>query len=131
MISYYDLLTMIKEGKEPKEIVLQLNCGTRTYIPEYDGGEFLLYKLRIIDSEDEDFHYYLSDTLLESQMLDKCIEIIEEPKKIEKLKNFPDVASWGKDYGLTSALEEQAEYNEILFYKLNELIRKVNEMDNN
>lgn len=114
-ISYYELLGMIKEGNEPKEIALKLNCGVRTYIPEYDCGEFFLYKLKNKDLENENFKYYLADTLLESQMFDKYIEIIE-PKKIEKL-DYRDEAY------IDSAIER------IFFVKINEIIDYLNEKE--
>lgn len=129
MISYYDLLGMIKEGKEPKEIVLQLNCGTRTYIPEYDGGEFFLYKLKNMDLENEDFHYYLSDTLLESQMLEKCITVIngkeDLKKEMSKLQSEIDLLSneVQKEYSKVISNRDRINY---MKEQLKELMRMVN-----
>lgn len=85
MISYYELLQMIKEGKEPKKIELHLVNDSRKYIAEYDGASFSHYGLENECLEDGNFKYYLADSLLESQMFGKCIEIVEKPK-IEKLK---------------------------------------------
>ena len=67
MISYYELLGMIKEGKQPKKV-------------KYDDGIF----------EWDDYDYissanYLSNYLNERRMFDKNIEIIEEDKDIEEL----------------------------------------------
>ena len=67
MISYYELLGMIKEGNIPKKV-------------KYDDGIF----------EWDDYDYissanYLSNYLNERRMFDKNIEIIEEDKDIEEL----------------------------------------------
>lgn len=67
MISYYDLLGMIKEGNIPKKV-------------KYDDGIF----------EWDDYDYissanYLSNYLNERRMFDKNIKIIEEDKDIEEL----------------------------------------------
>lgn len=85
MISYYDLLGMIKEGNEPDLVRLRLNCGEVYYQAFYDGDEFNYYGLFDGDNENDDFKYYLADSLLESQMFEKNIEVIEG-KRIEKLK---------------------------------------------
>lgn len=90
MISYYELLQMVKEGKEPKKIELHLVNDSRRYIAKYDGASFSHYCLENKYLEAENFKYYLADSLLESQMFGKCIEviieIIGEKPKIEKLK---------------------------------------------
>ena len=67
MISYYELLGMIKEGNNPKKV-------------KYDDGIF----------EWDDYDYissanYLSNYLNERRIFDKNIEIIEEDKDIEEL----------------------------------------------
>lgn len=67
MISYYELLGMIKEGKQPKKV-------------KYDDGIF----------EWDDYDYissanYLSNYLNERRMFDKNIEIIEENEDIEEI----------------------------------------------
>ena len=67
MISYYELLGMIKEGNIPKKV-------------KYDDDIF----------EWDDYDYissanYLSNYLNERRMFDKNIEIIEEDKDIEEL----------------------------------------------
>ena len=95
-ISYYDLLIKLSNGEIPDIIKLELNCEERYYQAFYDNNEFNYYGLCDEDLENADFHYYLSDTLLESQMFDKCIEIIEEDKKIEKLENEIEFYSYSE-----------------------------------
>lgn len=79
MISYYELLGMIKEDKAPNKIRVHLTREPRIYEAEYyDDGDFSHY---FIDGDtDEEYHHYLSECLLESNMFDKNIEIIEEDK---------------------------------------------------
>ena len=80
MISYLELLQMVKNGNAPDLIYLHLNCGKAYYQMYYDGGEFDYYGICDENDEDENFKYYLADTLLESQMIEENIEIIEEPE---------------------------------------------------
>ena len=84
MISYYDLLGMIQEGIQPERIEVRL-CGDRkvVYKADYDGDEFSHY--RIDDYEDENYHTYLSECLLESSMFDKCIKILDEEDEFEDI----------------------------------------------
>lgn len=87
MISYYDLLGMIQNGNEPKKIEVRL-CSARkvVYKADYDADEFSHY--RIDDYEDENYHTYLSECLLESSMFDKCIKILDGEKEIEIPQEF-------------------------------------------
>jgi len=77
MKSYYEILELVKNGKEPKLLVLKLNCGSRLYKANYDQEEFNYYGLADSNLEDSNFKYYLADTLLESQMFDEIIEVKE------------------------------------------------------
>lgn len=79
MISYYELLNMIKEEKAPKEIKYR---GV-IYKAMYDCDEFSYYYIKNIKEINEDCRDFLSECFLESDMFDKNIEIID---KIEKLK---------------------------------------------
>ena len=92
MISYFELLKMIKEDNEPKKIRVHLTSGTsRIYLAEYDGYEFSHYYIE--GDIDESYRCYLAECFLETDMFDENIEIIEENeyepfeenKKIEKL----------------------------------------------
>lgn len=93
MISYYELLGMIKEDKAPEKIRIHLTPNTsKIYIRHNDiDEEFSYYGLLNEDEENEEYKYYLSECLLESSMFDKNIEIIEEEKKIpEKIEIYVD-----------------------------------------
>ena len=81
MISYYELLGMIKEDKAPNKIRVHLTREPRIYEAQYDESDFSHYFIYDGDNDD-DYHHYLSECFLESDMFDKNIEIIEEEKKI-------------------------------------------------
>ena len=85
MISYYELLGMIKEGNIPKKIKLHMCGTTRIYVADYDGEDFSNYWLENINDESDDFRCYLAECFLESDMFEENIEIIEEDKKIEHI----------------------------------------------
>ena len=90
MISYYELLGMIKEGKAPNKIKAHLNSQPKIYVREDDLDDtFSYYGLEEGEKEDSDYHYYLAECFLESSMFDENIEILDE-KKIEKLTLHPD-----------------------------------------
>ena len=101
LISYYDLLGMIKEGNIPK-LVYWINHEKKkiAYKSTYDSvnNSFNCYILQHRNQETEDIKFYLSECLLESSFFDKCIEIpsddfedIEEvtykPRKIQNTIN--------------------------------------------
>ena len=52
MISYYELLTMIKNGEIPKKIEVTLCSYSMTYVPEYDGDVFAFYKIENMEEID-------------------------------------------------------------------------------
>ena len=87
-ISYYELLTMVKEGNIPQLLVLHL-VPTKSveYVPDYDyvSDKLVGYEILNDKDEDENYSYHLGDCFLESTMFDKVIEIIEEEKEIEKI----------------------------------------------
>ena len=86
MISYYELLGMIKEDKVPNKIRVHLTSKPRVYEAQYDESDFSHYFIYDGDA-DEDYHYYLAECFLESSMFDLNIEILKEEKKIpEKFK---------------------------------------------
>ena len=88
-ISYYELLTRIKERNIPQLLILHL-VPTKSveYISDYDyvSDKLVGYEILNDKDEDENYSYYLGDCFLESTMFDKVIEIIEEEKEIEKLQ---------------------------------------------
>lgn len=89
MISYYELLGMIKEDKAPRKIKVHLTREPRIYEAEYGCGDFSYYWL-VGEKEDSDYHHYLAEDFLESMMFEKNIEIIEEEKKIPEKLNHKD-----------------------------------------
>ena len=111
MISYYELLKRIEKGDIPEKIKVHLTNTPRVYKADYDGSDFSHYF--IYDGEtDEDYHHYLAECFLESDMFDLNIEIIEEEKKIpEKIEE--------KEIEVSMAIGEQIcanKINEILDY---------------
>ena len=75
LISYYDLLGMIKEGNIPKTIKVQL-CNvtySKIYKAVYDCKKFTNYYL--IGDEDDNYKNYLIECFWEESTFDKCIEI--------------------------------------------------------
>ena len=98
LVSYYDLLGMIKEGNIPEKVYWINNRKEKiSYKADYDI-EFNCYFLENINEENEDIAFYLVENLLESEMFKECIEIpnddfedIEEvtykPRKIQNAIN--------------------------------------------
>ena len=87
-ISYYELVTMVKEGNIPKLLILHLVPNKSVeYVPDYDyvSDKLVGYEILNDKDEDENYRYYLVDCFSESTMFDKVIEIIEEEKEIEKI----------------------------------------------
>lgn len=131
MISYYELLKMIKDGEEPQLIVLHMNCGSMEYQPIYDDGEFNYYEICDKKLENDNFRFYLGDTLLESQMIEPNIEIVEENKEIYPLDDV-------KDYYFSNSKEptylsqEERRLLDSNFRtigdKINELVKAVNNL---
>ena len=126
-INYLDLLIKLSNGETPDLIKLELNCGERYYQAFYDNGEFNYYGLCDAHLEDEDFKYYLSDTLLESQMFEDNIEIIEEDKEIEKIK-WNEKSQCQSFMSINKADEMLMSRSEQLKKSLNELIDEVNKL---
>lgn len=86
MISFYELLGMIKEDKAPNKIRVHLTSKPLIYKKDDDTEEYCYYVLEDEKKENDNYKYYLMDNYLESMMFDETIEIIEEEKKIpEKL----------------------------------------------
>lgn len=85
MISYYELLGMVKEGNAPKKISVSLTYGTmKTYEATYDGGEFSYYWLTS-NISNENYKNYLTECFLESMMFDECITILDEENEFEDI----------------------------------------------
>ena len=99
MLSYYELLGMIKEGNIPERLYVklaQVNYGVN-YVAIYDGDEFSRYELENSDDEDCNYRDYLGECFLESDMFNKCIEILddkfEEIEEIEIVEYFDDISN--------------------------------------
>lgn len=80
MISYYELLGMIKDGIIPEEVELDLRCADEPciYRIDYDAGEFNCYVLKEDNKENHNYRYFLNECLLDSDVFDKNIKIIEK-----------------------------------------------------
>lgn len=89
MISYYELLGMIKEGNIPKRIYVKIASYGMYYDANYEGEYFNYYELQDKDVIDENYHVYLSECFLESSMFEKCIQVLdgEEFEDIKELDN--------------------------------------------
>ena len=107
LISYFELLEMVKNKNVPKKIRLILYNRSEVYCAEYDVGKFSHYVLEK-DSENENFRYFLIDCFLESDMFDKCIEVLND--------EFEDIEECS--VGVESGYNKDS-----LGYKINQLIR--------
>ena len=99
MISYYDLLGMIKEGNIPKKV----KCDNSIF----EWFDFGYYQNTKTDE-------YLTELLCENEMFDKKIEIIEKYNGIEKIDT--------ESRTLTMLQLE-------IIHKINELVVKINELE--
>ena len=117
-ITIYELLGLIKDGKAPKTITKIV--GNRI---KYD--KFLFYDEECKNYYDLDGNHPLFTDEIVSDLNDE-IEIIEEPKKIEKIKSLNNV---GNCQNLTEFEDKQQLNNHILKDKINEIIDKLNEGD--
>lgn len=109
MISYYELLGMIKDKCNPEKIIY----GNAIY--EYRGGNYY---------SDEEF-MYLSEMFSEIDAFEKVIEIIEDKKpKNLKIENNNIIGKWedGRDYCYTLSAPQM-----VLANKINEIIEVINE----
>ena len=113
-ITMYELLGLVKDGKAPKKIIynnieLEYDADTRDYYFYYD--KYL-------------FEYKFADCV---NFLEDEVEIIEEPKKIEKIKSNGD--EFYSDYIETWISKNKTNaYCEFLMNKINELIDEINNL---
>lgn len=80
LISYYDLLTLLKDNKQPKEVILHQSNGKQlTYKWDAENGYIVKDAKRYFRSEKVKryFDYYLSDTFLDIDRFNEKIEIID------------------------------------------------------
>lgn len=121
MISYYELLGMIKEGKAPNKLKLYQVGTFKVYIKVEDIDDTCWYVLENDDDCDDNYRTYLSECLLEGEMFRKNIEILDGkiiPEKLEEYKmTYPDGAL---------REDEAGEQIELLTKKINEIIDVLN-----
>ncbi len=124
MISYYELLGMIKEGNIPNKIKVHLTpCTSKIYVKESDIDESLIYyRIDEMEEEDENYKDYLAVCYLESSMFDETIEILDE-KKIGKLGYI--VNDEDGDFTIDGYAMDYEQKIEII-KKINEIIDKIN-----
>ena len=120
-ITMYELLGLVKDGKAPKKILLN------GIVFEYQGDDYL-YK-----DEDKKEHWLFSTSYTDKYIwlenfLKAEVEIIEEPKKIEKIKQLNNVANCKE---LIELEDKQQINNHILKNKINELIDEINNLKEN
>lgn len=121
-ITIYELLGLVKDGKAPKKILLN---GIAF---EYQGDDYL-YK-----DEDKKEHWLFSTSYTDKYIwlenfLKAEVEIIEEPKKIEKLDEILMINDLIPPYGEN---EYKAWKNIIIqLNKINELIDEINNLKEN
>lgn len=103
LISYYDLLGMVKEGNIPKYVYYVDDFGEKyLYKSEYRSDEFLGYTLVGEEQKELDIYQYLGENFLEPQMLEKNILIGEETKSYEDESSIADE--------LLDVISEEIEY---------------------
>lgn len=122
MISYYELLGMIKEGNIPKRLYVKIANYGMYYIADYDGEEFSFYKRQNKDGVDENYHFYLSECFLESSMFEKCIQALDEEEfeDIEELDRSIGYLNWNSEaVVLTNAINNLIKNQKKIIQKLN------------
>lgn len=126
MISYFELLKMIKENNIPNKIRVNLTPGSsKVYVREDDTDDtFSHYYLKDERERNETYKYFLSECYLESTMLDKTIEILDK-KGIEKI-TINDNGTIGFQNGEWTARN----MDKALAIKINQIIDQINEMNN-
>ncbi len=138
MISYYELLTIIKDCKNKNDypkVYWHSNYMTKTlYIPTFDNVSHELegYHLKNKNLENEDIRYWLSECMLESSMFDKCLEIknpiekMELQKEMFKLQSEVDLLS-NEIASYHNKIHSMRDRNNYLKDQLKGLIKLMNE----
>jgi len=81
LISYYDLLTLLKDKKQPKEVMLHYNDKINlSYKWDAENGYIVKDAKLYFRSEKikRYFDYYLSDTFLDIDRFNNKIEILDK-----------------------------------------------------
>lgn len=116
LISYYDLLGMVKEGNIPKYVYYVDGMLGKHYLyeSEYCRDEFMGYMLIGEEQKELGIYQYLGENFLESQMLKKKILIGEENKVAEDEFSVADA--------LLDVVSEEIEYQRDV---CNERLKKI------
>ena len=80
LISYYDLLTLLKDNKHPKEVILHYNDKQKLkYVYDAENGYIVKDAKRYFRSKEQKayFEFYLSDTFLDRDRFNEKIEILD------------------------------------------------------
>ena len=77
LISYYDLLTMLKDGNIPRYVKRHILHYSKLYEWSEEDTTYLLHES---EETDQNFTLYLIESYLDMTTLDKTIEVIEEEK---------------------------------------------------
>ena len=80
LISYYDLLTLLKDNKQPKEVILHQSNGKQlTYKWDAENGYIVKAAKVYLRSQElkNYFDLYLSDTFLDRDRFTEKIEILD------------------------------------------------------
>ena len=125
-ITIYELLGLIKDGKAPKKIKF------RNEIYEYKNNiEDGFIDYAGIEKETNERFYlssYIGNNYISDIFTDE-VEIIEEPKKIEKLKIEQDTQNSNyyikNEYGTKCGLTK---HSKMIAEKVNELIDEINNL---
>lgn len=131
MISYYELLGMIKEGNIPNKIKVHITSYTsKVYVRQNDLDlSFSHYRLDCLDDNketvDDNYHYYLAEDFLESTMFYETIEILEDEKNIEKIHWKPKESLEG-EFNSKEKQDILARRTERLKKSINEIIDLLN-----
>lgn len=117
LISYYDLLGMVKKGDIPKYVYYVDDFGEKhLFKSEYWSDEFLGYTLVGEEQKKLDIYQYLGENFLEPQMLEKNILIGEETKSYEDESSIADE--------LLDVISEEIEYQRDI---CNERLKQIGE----
>lgn len=117
-ITVYELLGLVKDGKQPKKI----KYSSCIMIYDVDENDYRTPEKDYYDADVKTYKYLTDCIDLFTDLNDK-VEIIEEPKKIEKIARCDDVKM--THYG---ELHKPTENEEILRIKFNELIDEINNL---
>ena len=121
-ITMYELYEKIYDKNPPKHIKVY---DEDWYWNDYDG-----YVKKESLNTTPDAQIYLMDRYRTFMNLDKEVEIIKEPKKIEKIKSNGD--EFYSDYiDIWISKNKTDAYCEFLMNKINELIDKINNLKEN